>query len=60
MNNLGSIMECGGKVAAYVEGAFSGFVGWPMPNMDHEDMWMDMGDYSPENVAKVAMVSTCI
>ena len=54
-------MECGGKVAAYVEGAFSGFYGWPMPDMDHhDDMWMDMGDYSPENVAKVAMVSTYI
>ena len=56
LSNMGSLMECAGSVAAYVEGAMSGFYGWPMPNMDHGmDHDMDKGDYSEENIRKVVM-----
>lgn len=55
LSNMGSLMECAGSVAAYVEGAITGFYGWPMPNMDHDDKWVDKGDYSEANVSKVVM-----
>ena len=50
MEDIGHLMECAGHVMGYVETVMSG------GDFNFEEEWVDQGDYSEENIAKVTAV----